>query len=411
MNLLPPTHNYQLSNTDPYDWSQSRQPKKDIGEYVRANSDIKVPVRYESLEQALNTMQKGSPVIMRSEHPQEYDQFSGLLDSYVLDKEHPPRGNPFLADILRCSGTSEEILMSAKLDGPTKRALRRYLTLTRQTDTFYDDVSFSFWEHIPGRNIAVVADDAVEGRYHLTSHGSGGRGGPRGGIFNVRGRPFNESDAIADSLGQNMDHQTIKQLIKTYDQVRDLPRFSRQQCPIMEMQVDDNGEIWFLQYHRARTFRATTERLDPKDYPYQEGWQLAQTVRGAIGSFVTLKTALWHPEHYRPADRPEDASFDLHFDIGLSEYLAPTRTAGFSHMNAIDLYRNMADGRHELRSRWFKPAGALALGRSTYEQFISPAEKDALLDKIFRGEMSWLTIDAASDGLQGFIRRAQDATK
>lgn len=274
-------------------------------------------------------------------------------------------------------------------------------------------MSFSFWEYVPGRNMAVVADDSIHGRYHITAYGSEGRGGPRGGIFDEGGRPFNSTDAEADSLSTTMSADAVTALINTYENVRALPLFSQNQCPIMEMQLGDDGTLWFLQYHKARSFRPRADRLDPCDYPEQEGWLKAQAVRGAIGSFATLKAAVWYPEGYEPTrqiDGREDASFDMHYDIGLSEFLARKRAAYFSHHNAKDLYSSMADGSHELRSRWFKPSGSLALGRAGYGRLLPQDKKDALAPLIFReGLMGRFAIDVASDGLQGFVRLNPDA--
>ncbi len=58
------------------------QPKRTIGDYV-ASQGILVPTRFDSLKDARAS---GKPFIARSEHPQDYDGVSGLVDSPTSDK-------------------------------------------------------------------------------------------------------------------------------------------------------------------------------------------------------------------------------------------------------------------------------------------------------------------------------------
>lgn len=132
---------------------------------------------------------------------------------------------------------------------------------------------------------------------------------------------------------------------------------------------------------------------------------------GAIGSFVTLHTALGYPEDYNPALCPDHASFDLHYDIGLSEYLAPSRAAGFSALSAKRQYREMADGHHELRSRWLKPSGSLAVGAAQYGELLPEEIRHQIIRSVYvDGRMVRVPIDVASDGLTGYVRLSSDDT-
>jgi hypothetical protein len=208
-----------------------------------------------------------------------------------------------------------------------------------------------------------------------------------------------------------MSATDIARLIAEYEQIRVLPRFSQRQCPIMEMQLGDDGAIWFLQYHKARPLRPLTDRLDATDYPVEEGWLKAQAVRGALGRFVTLQTAIWYPDGYRPTHQhrvgadPEDASFDKqHVDFGLTEYLVRRRTASFSATGARDFYCGMADAHHELRSRWHKPAGSMTIGEHGYKGLFASIDMGGVKKKIRDGQMARFAIDTASDGLSGFVR-------
>lgn len=399
----------QIVEVDPCEWGACPQPKKMIGEYVE-KSGFSVPKRYESLGDALGAVQQGATIVMRSEHPLEYDTFSGLLDSYRLNTEALSREDKEFIKAINSGASEEDVLFIAKHEGLTQVPIKRYLELTGKSFSDYQkEMSFSFWEYVPGRNIAVVADDAIDGRYHITSYGMDGRGGALGGIFNNGGEPFNTNDAAADSLSKDLSPHSISQLISTYEDIRSLPDFNQRQCPIMELQLGDDGTIWFLQYHKARPFRPHGDTLDPLDYPAQEGWLKAEAVRGAIGRFVMLRTAIWYPEGYKPSSDGDDASFDMHYDVGLSEFLARQRAAYFSQHSARNLYHNMADGSHELRSRWFKPNGSLTIGRAAYNQLIPEDKKDTLANLVFREDiMARFAIDVASDGLTGYVRLNPD---
>lgn len=406
---------HQLNRPDPYDWNKCNQPKKKIGDYVESMG-FSVPKRYKNLEEALAAIKQGRKVILRSEHRLEYDSFSGLLESHKIDQNILRKNDKKFIQTINKGACENDALQEAKLEGMSHRLIERYLDLAGQNfDEYYDEMSFSFWEYIPGRNITIVADDAIEGRYHITSYGSIDRGGALGGIFNGAGEPFDSNDKFADSLSSGMSASDISRLINEYEKIRVLPRFSPTQCPIMEMQFTDDGKILFLQYHKARSFSPSFDRLDETDYPAEEGWLKAQIVRGALGRFVTLQTAIWYPEGYKPSPEvpgidPEDASFDMHYDVGLSEYLVRRRAAYFTDNDAYGLYSDMADGNHARRSRWFKPVSSFALGRDVYDSLLSYDKVDKLKDAVFGDKlMGRFTVDAASDGQGGYVRLSPDA--
>lgn len=392
---------------EPDRWRGTLQPKQEIADYVESRG-IKVPKRYPTLEEALYVAQHGEAVILRSEHPQEYDRYSGLLKSYVIDnKVYGKSYNDFIKDL--GDGLTQDNILKAIIQKNTNDMdLQQYLTITRQDETdFAKDISYSYWEFLEGQNVAVVADDVIEGRYHLTAIGEIKVGG---GIFNASGEPFSTSETDIDSLTRNIAPEKIAEIIALYEKIRSLPKFTQKQCPIMEMQLDNDGVIYFLQYHKSRPFRPIDDRLDHRLYPAQEGWIKALAVRGALGSFVTLQTALWYPETpgFVP-DLPEEASFDAHFNIGLSEALSRERAAFVSESNAGSLYQKMADG-HEQRSKWFKPFAGLAIGSAAYETLIPRDLQDELWALVYkRRKMGRVSLDYASDGLSGYVRSSPDS--
>ncbi len=397
---------------EPDEWQGIRQPKQEIGDYVESQG-FNVPKRYASFEDAMAVVDNGGTIIIRSEHPDEYDGFSGLLESYIVNQDVLGQKHNPAAEYIgnrRYGLSAEDILHDFKRDSLDSLPIKRYLALSGQTDgQFYDDMSYSFWQHIPGHNIMVVADDSVAGRYHIT--GAKGLSGG-GGVYDTEGTAEVDSDKQIP-----LSKEVRADLIDTYEQIKSLPRFDVRQCPIMELQLGGDGKIWFLQYHKARPFRPSPIRLDENDYPASDGWHRAEAVRGALGSFVTLKAAFWYPPKrgqpslpaYIPTG-PEEASFDTHYDIGLTEYVSRTRIAYIGRQDRIGTYAGMADGKHEVRSRWFKPSSALCLGGEACISLIPKDMTQELSRKIHREyRMGRFVLDTASDGLTGFVRLNPDS--
>ena len=72
------------------------QPKKTIADYVEQNG-ILVPRRFDSLSEARKSHKR---ILLRSEHLQEYDGISGLLDSFDLSSSSfPVRGSQSIEEV------------------------------------------------------------------------------------------------------------------------------------------------------------------------------------------------------------------------------------------------------------------------------------------------------------------------
>jgi hypothetical protein len=276
---------------------------------------------------------------------------------------------------------------------------------------FAQDYSFSFWEYVPGANVMVTADDAVEGRYHITAK-DGGHG--NGWITDSQGVEELYPKDYPD-IKVVLDETTRAAVIAQYEGIRALPKFSPRQCPIMELQVGEDGEIYFLQYHKARPFRPSPIRLDSRDYEARDGWHKADAVRGALGSLVTLKAAMWYPQagnSDEPTYEPqgiEEASYDLHWDIGLTEFVSRSRIAYINPRGRQWTYMSMADGKHELRSRWFKPSGSVIVSPTAHEAMISREKQKALRRMVNKDyQMGRFVVDIASDGSTGYMRLNPD---
>ncbi|MEK7152446.1 MAG: hypothetical protein AAB834_00735 [Patescibacteria group bacterium] len=386
-----------------------RQPKREIGDYVESEG-MPVPARYASFDDTLEAVGQGRTVMVRSEHRDEYDGPSGLLNTCLLNQTAIDYRLGLLGELLYGGVSPDEALRQFKNSLLQAESVRRYLAITRQqADQFSLGVSFSFWRYIPGTNITMVADDAVADRYHIVAKATD-ENGHSGWITNQAGIA-----AQAHDPSRLISLKKRAELIRLYESVRNLPRFSSQECPIMEWQLDHNDAYWFLQYHKARRFQPYRGRIAAADYPAVEGWRKAYIVRGALGPFAALQAAIGYPFDYGVSEssyglpETESASFDLALpDPALSEVLSRRRTAYFAAHDFPALYQKLADG-HEARSHWFKPQASLALGRKALSVLPLGLQEKVTRELYMSGRMARFAIDAASDGLQAYWRLNPDS--
>jgi hypothetical protein len=429
------------------------QPKREVADYVESQGIANVPRRFESLHEALGVVAGGGVIVLRSEHPSEHAGPSGLTTSHTIDMDKIAYGKKILQDFPGCDidieivessrrgfahtpkgqrpgyGQVEDMIIGDILAQDEHVTTKRLIALDYlngslgyyayllggDREAVQRGMSLSYWEYIPGTNVTIVADDAVDGRYHIlhmthkpedlpTQYG--------GSIVNEGGETIRES--FPGDLGLGIGPELGQALVKQYEQVRNLPRFASEHCPVMEMQVDHQGNTWFLQYHRARDFEAPDGSIDINDYPESDGWQRADAVRGWVDSPVTLNLALWYPENYGDSplgyDLPltEDASVDWHYNMALTEVLSRRRTAYVEDSDFNGVYQTMA-AKHDTRSKWFKPKVAVAIPDKGLNSLLGEGLKQEVLERVHKKkEMVRVVIDLASDGEIGYIRLSKD---
>lgn len=427
-------------------------PKRQIGDYVESEG-FAVPRRFDTLDEALRVAKAGGKIAIRSEHPDEYDGASGLMQTYILDEESPSlarrayeRYGDFDIDEQvhesRNRGavngsrrgempgyhTMADVVLGVAQHEPTDVTLQRLRQLTEHLHTvrryaditgrneseFMNQAGFSFWRYVPGANVTVVADSAIDDRYHIL--------GDR-----LYRKPAYHGWQIANEQGHSivgtpddpvLTPKTTAKLINTYEQIRNLPRFASDHCPIMELQLDEAGKVWFLQYHRTRDFKAVNASLDSADFSVQEGWQKAEGVRGALDSPVTLKAALWYPHKYgttlkgkvqHTLPESEDAAVDWHWDLALTETLSRRRQAYVADNSLDHLYRVFASA-HGPRSRWFKPEAAIACNDKGFDNLIPETLKKEISRIVHREHrLARVVLDFAADGNNGYVRLSPGA--
>ncbi len=364
------------------------QPKRTIADYVESQG-ILVPRRFSSLPEARAS---GLPILVRSEHPQDYDGASGMLESVTVSE---------FSDAY-----TEEFLLSGilKEHGEGTPGWKRYCTLLNvDVDAFRGEISYSLWEKLAGYNRTIIADSALPQRYHITTKKIERDKNEK--LYNYtifdQGKILN---SFAGPLTAELE-EDVPKLIEFYESIRHLPRFNPQHCPIMEVQTL-HRQNYFLQYHRTRDFTASTFVLDR---PPLAGETEALLVRGATPpeGFTCKATVCYEwwtrllsdqglPEH-------EEASFDLHYDELFSELMAPQRKLQLSMWEDLSVLGIEIVLGHYPRSKLFKPQvsvifnGTSVLSEGETEQLFLEAERT--------NQDQYLTLHLISDGRKAYLRR------
>lgn len=226
------------------------KPKRAVGEYVAAHG-FSVPLIHDHAE--WTTAVDANQAMIRSERRQDYEGFSGLLASQIIGPD--ARLSPLLfsssADFNEALGG---LLVTGLRSGQLSAAdyMRHFVwpiyeeNLSQQLselrigniDFGYADVSL--WRYVEGTNIRVFRDPTVEGRYHFGITPDEGY---------VLGYQFDQvdHDKIIDQESSSQPIQ-VRQVIDYYEAIRTLPRFDQRQAPLMELKLDNGGQLHFLQY-------------------------------------------------------------------------------------------------------------------------------------------------------------------
>ncbi len=366
------------------------KPKATIANYVESNG-ILVPRRFTSLAQARAS---NLPFLARSEHPQEYDGASGVLESYSHKDLQQISPEQELID--KC----EEITKESGLSN-----IAQYCALTNTPEQeFRSAISYSFWELLPGYNQTIIADSAIPGRYHIMTK-------DKSSFMNytiVENEKIitNQIYPLTEKLKENLPI-----LLNTYETIRNLSHFNPTHCPIMEIQTVGNKN-YFLQYHRTRDFQPNTFTLDR---PANADESKALFVRGAtppqgLTVDVTLVYAMLERFPYEQAEKEfsnfklpttDHASFDQHYYKLFAELLLPKRKVQINHNSLDGEFADAVNG-HDTRSKLFKPEISLVQWPIIYNQNELMEKKNKALQT---GEDQKIKIHVISDGTTAYVQR------
>ncbi|MFA6072536.1 MAG: hypothetical protein WC758_00285 [Candidatus Woesearchaeota archaeon] len=319
------------------------QPKKTIGDYV-ASCGFMVARRFENLEDAFRSHGR---VFLRSEHVQEYDGASGLLDSFELKSNILGSNRTYFSAFLNNSSELKNLDEIKKTYFDINDA-RSFVTPTYveycelmgiDLNQFKEECSFSPWAKIEGYKRTIIEDDAIPERYHVLTF----RDDSKKKLtlvsysivnYNKKLGNINFEKEFVMPLFAKLKDSTLD-LVTKYSDIKRLNNFNEFHCPIMEF-ITMNGKKglsnMFLQYHRVRDSNPADFIIDRR---LARGEIEAGFVRGAtsnegINCKVTVIYA-YHDENKISGDPifnigvDEEGSFDTHNKSVFSEIMTRKR--------------------------------------------------------------------------------------
>lgn len=372
------------------------KPKRTLGDYVEQNG-IFVPKRFNSLDEARAS---GLPIIVRSEHQQDYDGVSGMLESLTLDR--------FPEEITDEQSLKEYLFTRKVYDGGclniSEGSIKDYCTLLNlNVVNVMKEVSFSFWEHLRGFNRTIMADSAISNRYHImtSNHDK-----PRIYNYTIFEGGKIDREFIMDLPSILKDG--LLELTTSYEKVRNLPNFDNNHCPIMEFQTTSDGKNFFLQYHRARDFEPSRFKLERSlidgeiEIPFVRG---ATSPKGEVYRATTYYHG--HMTHKEWTLQDENCSFDMHYRKMFTELMVRQRGLQLIPMSADNKPYFTLLGfvvEHKNRSQLFKPKVSMIINLELLKKY--PEEISDWYEQVkATGQNHSLNIYAISDGRRALIRR------
>lgn len=275
---------------DYYDALRPMQPKFEIGQYV-ADQGFRVPLITSQAEWE-KSFDEGT-AMLRSEMPQDYDGLSGLLPSELLSRSCAQEWADSNNDLARDLGqTILRGLRSGELHPADYMDVfcgkyrtwpyyeKEYIATAARFGALdqlnIHNTSVSQWRYVEGTNVSIFADPHVEGRYHFgvlpfdPEYPDGYR--------SIGSYRFDAGEYDTPQQFRKHDVPFVaRQFVEFYEQIRNLPRFDNTQCPVLELQQDPDGNIYFLQYLKTGQKQQLTE---PFDLPSSENTLRTFNVRG-----------------------------------------------------------------------------------------------------------------------------------
>tara|TARA_Y100000310_G_scaffold343648_1_gene452262 strand:+ start:707 stop:1879 length:1173 start_codon:yes stop_codon:yes gene_type:complete len=373
------------------------QPKRTIADYVEQNG-VLVPRRFDTLAEARRSHKA---ILLRSEHPQDYDGVSGLLDSFTLSKmlfkcHSMGKSISFWATGLPSRDEiKKQYIEFLKPKKGYSSQLNRYCRFSEQDwDKMVKEISFSLWEHLPGINHTVIADTAIPNQHHVFSFKDESQ-------RYVYDYALVENDQIVNQFSFRRDPpNTILEIVQIYEQIRHFPNFDSNHCPIMEFQTHKN-KPYFLQYHRGRDFNPAQFELTREPNPEESE---AFFVRGCtlpegLDCKVTFYYAFSPHCNFDPED--EEGSFDLHFNKMFPELQVRKRKLQIIPSRNLDYELLKFAAGHEDISKLYKPEISTIL---RINNLMDPKKEKELTQLAIEKKNAYVNIHIVSDGRKAYLK-------
>lgn len=352
------------------------QPKRAIADYVESQG-IVVPRRFRSLQEAKAS---GLPIFVRSEHPQEYNGVSGLLESRLLKEGKE---------------VADEQDLKKRLLVDCMHEMKSYCSLLgKDIDQFKEEVSFSYWEFMSGLNRVIVADSAIKGRYHIL-------------VADVKDGGYvliENGKIIQQIMTQDKGNNDLEKLIGLYEGVRNLDRFDANHCPLLET-ITVDGRIYFLQYHRTRDFQEAAFTIERE--PVKNEIE-ARFVRGATppeGEVYTVTTRYPAEVDYGGWKlSTEDGSLDICTNKIFSELMVRRRKIQVIIREERDLFFYAVALGHFERSKVFKPMISVLVEEGLYPDAEDEKAFRKIWDKVATTPQT-IQVKVIADGRRAFLER------
>jgi hypothetical protein len=265
-------------------------------------------------------------------------------------------------------------------------------------EKFNEEISFSYWEHIPGFNRSIVADSAIPNKWHVMTKDLDKKSAS---LFTTyeNGEIICYDQDIHAVVPQLLD---LEPLIETYEKIRRLPNFDSNHCPLMEFQTDRDGKNYFLQYHRTLDFEPADfvlDRLANKDEIE------AIFVRGATPK-EGIKSKILISKKTHTLFEYERAALDVFTCMEesvateiLSRRIGTLISGPHKNLNILSSFA----AEHNNRSLAFKPQNLIIYGEDIFEH-AELSYKIMMAHKT--GKTQYLDINIVADGRRAILSRS-----
>jgi len=266
------------------------QPKKEIMAFL-ASRGVNVPLIYDTLDEAVRDLEK-KEILLRSEHPQDYEGSSDLFPTMSLEYA-----------LLNGDNVTEAILSQDiyYVQDSIEKIKTHCFLLGLDYDEFMKDFSHSAWERIKGTNRVMFADSSIPDRYHFINLSDTTYDVVEGSLI---------STVIDRPIHKPLSEKEARGLIDLYEQIRDL--MDSNHCYIVETQTihDPSSNIYkhfAVQVHRGVDFEEVDfeiEEIDHRKFSFEH-------IRGATspeGEDLILTVKYPFSSKHKPSIIEEDAS-------------------------------------------------------------------------------------------------------